>query len=131
MILGASKLQIPAIKKAKDMGVYTIVLDINPNAEGLNLADHFELISTIDTAKVLESAKRNNINGIMTIASDRPMNTIASVSKTLGLTSISEDTALKATNKLHMRNALKKSEIPIPFYFYAKSFNYVLDNTEL
>ena len=131
MILGASKLQIPAIRKARDMGVYTIVLDINPNAEGLKLADHFELVSTIDTAKVLESAKRNNINGIMTIASDRPMNTIASVSKTLGLTSISEDTALKATNKFHMRNALKKSEVPIPFYFYAKSLDYVLGNIEL
>ena len=34
MILGASILQLPAIKKAKELGLNVIVVDMNPNAIG-------------------------------------------------------------------------------------------------
>ena len=34
MILGASILQLPAIKKAKEMGLEVVVVDMNPDAVG-------------------------------------------------------------------------------------------------
>ena len=41
LIIGASILQLPAIKKAKENGYYTIVADFNPNAIGIPYADEF------------------------------------------------------------------------------------------
>lgn len=135
MILGASVLQIPAILEAKKMGLYVIAVDMNPNAEGFSYADKKIVVSTTDTEKVLEEAKKNRIDGIITIASDRPMTTVAKVAKELNLIGISEDTATKATNKIKMRDALKINNVPIPMYFsvnnyddYIESVNKIKEN---
>lgn len=135
MILGASVLQIPAILEAKKMGLYVIAVDMNPNAEGFSYADKKIVVSTTDTNQVLEEAKKNEINGIITIASDRPMTTVAKVAKELKLIGISEDTAINATNKSKMRDALKINNVPIPMYFsvdnyddYIESVNKIKDN---
>lgn len=118
MILGAGILQLPAIETAKEMGLEVVVADINPSAVGFNVKGITkELISTIDTPEILKAAKRHNINGIMTLASDMPMRSVAAVSQEMGLVGISKDTALKATNKAFMRDALKKNKVPIPLYF--------------
>lgn len=118
MILGAGILQVPAIEKAKEMGLEVVVVDINPTAVGFNIEGiSKEVISTIDTPKILKAAKRHHINGIMTMASDMPMRSVAAVSREMGLVGISEDTALKATNKAFMRDALKENKVPIPLYF--------------
>lgn len=121
MILGASILQVPAIEKAKSMGLEVIAVDMNPDAIGFKIPGIVkEVISTIDTSAILEAAKRYQINGIMTLASDMPMQSVAIVSREMGLVGISEDTALKATNKAFMRDALKEANLPIPFYFHVK-----------
>lgn len=121
MILGASILQIPAIEKAKEMGLRVIAVDMNPEAAGFNISGVVkEVISTIDTPAILEAAKRHQINGIMTLASDMPMQSVAVVSREMGLVGISEDTALKATNKAFMRDALREADVPVPLYFRVK-----------
>lgn len=118
MILGASILQLPAIEKAIEMGLEVIAVDMNPEAIGFKVPGVVkEVISTIDTPAILEAAKRHQINGIMTLASDMPMQSVAVVSHELGLVGISEDTALKATNKAFMRDALKEAGVPVPLYF--------------
>lgn len=115
MILGASILQLPAIKKAKEMGLEVVVVDMNTEAVGFKEKGiQREEISTIDVEKVLEAARRHKIDGIMTLASDMPMRTVAKVASSLGLVGISEETAMKATNKILMREALAKSKVPIP-----------------
>ena len=118
MILGASILQLPAIKKAKEMGLSIVAVDMDSEAIGFKEEGiEKEIISTIDIPNVLDAAKRHKIDGIMTLASDMPMRTIAVVSKELGILGITEDTALKATNKTVMRESLKENDIPIPMYF--------------
>lgn len=118
MILGAGILQVPAIKKAREMGLEVIAVDMNPRAIGFEVNGVVkEVISTIDTPEILKSAKRNQINGIMTVASDMPMQSVAVVSSEMGLVGVSEETALKATNKAFMRDALKERGVPIPLYF--------------
>ena len=58
MILGASILQLPAIKQAKAMGLDVIAVDINPNAIGFKVPNiKKEIISTIDIPSVIEAAK--------------------------------------------------------------------------
>ena len=118
MILGASSLQLPAIEAAVEMGLSVVAVDMNPEAIGFQVPGiQTEVISTIDIPKVLEAAKKHKIDGIMTLASDMPMRTVAAVSKELGLVGITEDTAVKATNKAEMRKALEAAGVPVPKFF--------------
>lgn len=122
MILGASVLQVPAINKAIEMGLQVVVADMNPNAVGFAIQGvEKEVISTIDSPAILEAAQRHRIDGIMTLASDMPMQTVAVVSRNMGLVGISEETALKATNKAYMRDALRGAGVPIPQYIRTKT----------
>lgn len=118
MILGASILQLPAIEKARELGLETIVVDMNPKAIGFEVEGvQKEVISTIDIPAILEAAKHHKIDGIMTLATDMPMRAVAAVAKELNLVGIDEDTAVKATNKAEMRAALKAGGVPIPRFF--------------
>lgn len=118
MILGAGILQLPAIKKARKMGLETIVVDINPDAVGFNVEGiEKEIISTIDIPAIVKSAKKHCIDGIMTLATDMPIRSVAAVAREMGLIGVSEETALKATNKAEMRNALQKAGVPIPNFY--------------
>lgn len=122
MILGASVLQLPAIKQAKAMGLEVVAVDMNPDAIGFKEEGiEKEIISTIDIPGVLKAARKHKINGIMTLASDMPMRTVAAVAKEMNLVGIDEQTAINATNKFEMRKALKKYGVPIPKFYKASN----------
>lgn len=122
MILGASILQLPAIEEARKMGIDVIAVDMNPNAIGFEVEGVTkEIISTIDINEVLLAAKSHKVDGIMTLASDMPMRTVAVVAKEMGLVGITEETALKATNKVIMRETLKVHGVPIPKFYRIKN----------
>ena len=122
MILGASILQLPAIKQAKKMGLDVVVVDMNPDAIGFKEKNiEKEIISTIDIPAVVEAAKRHKVDGIMTLASDMPMRTVAAVAKEMNLVGIDGQTAINATNKYDMRKALERSGVPIPLFFKASN----------
>lgn len=128
MILGASILQLSAIKKAKEMGLDVIVADMNPDAIGFKEEGITKLIiSTIETPKVLEAARDHKIDGIMTLATDMPMQTIAAVCKELGLIGITPQTALNATNKAEMRKCFKAHGVPIPEFYIVSERNEFMD----
>ena len=124
MILGASILQLPAIQKAVEMGLEVIAVDMNPDAVGFKVPGVFrEVISTIDIDAIVEAAKKHKIDGIMTLATDMPMRSVAAVAKEMGLNGIDAETALKATNKAEMRKALHDAQIPIPKFFKVSNEN--------
>lgn len=123
MILGASILQLPAIQKAIAMGHDVVVADMDSEAIGFKEPGVIkEVISTIDTPNLLDAAKRHSIDGIMTLATDMPMRSVAIIAKELGLVGISENTALMATDKGIMRDALKKAKVPIPIYYRCQNY---------
>lgn len=100
------------------MGLQVIAVDMNPDAVGFAETGIIkEVISTIDIPAVVACAKKHNIDGVMTLASDMPMRTVATVAKELGLVGITKETALKATDKACMREALKQSGVPIPEFY--------------
>ena len=121
MIVGASVLQLPAILKAKEMGLYVGVADYNPQAIGIQYADEFFNASTMDEDAVLSAALKFKPNGIMTLATDMPMRGVAKVSEKLGLHSISYDTAFKATDKFEMIKAFKAHDVASPWFFTVDS----------
>ena len=123
LIVGASVLQLPAIQKAKEMGLYVGVVDYNPNAVGIEYADEFFEVSTIDREGVYQAAKKFGADGIMTLATDMPMRSVAYAAERLGLIGISYDTAVKATDKGEMIKAFEANKVECPWYF-------ILDNVD-
>lgn len=117
MVLGASILQLPAIKQAKEMDIYVVAVDVDPNAIGFEYADECEIISTVDTDKIVVAAQTHKIQGIMTLASDTPMVSVARVAEIMGLKSIGSKCALNATNKALMRDCLRKNKVAVPTYY--------------
>ncbi len=122
MILGAGVLQLPGIIKAREMGIKVIAVDMDPKAVGFDKADIALEISTIDTPRVMQAAKEHQIDGIMTLASDMPMRTVAAVAAEMGLVGVSADTALKATDKAVMRACLRDHGVPIPQFFKVDTY---------
>ncbi len=122
MIVGASVLQLPAILKAKEMGLYVGVADYNPQAVGIQYADKFFNASTMDEDAVLRAAEEFRPDGIMTLATDMPMRGVSKVSDKLHLHSISYEISFKATDKYEMIKAFKAYGVPSPWYFDVDSY---------
>lgn len=117
LIIGASILQLPAIKKAKELGHYVAVADFNPNAVGIPYADEFYNASTIDIEAICKVAEEFKPDGIMTLATDMPMRSIAAATLRLGLPGISMDTAVKSTDKGEMIKAFKEHGVESPWFY--------------
>lgn len=117
LIIGAGVLQIPAILEAKKMGLRVMTFDYDKNAPGFELADESYEISTIDINTAVNKAKELKPDGVMTLASDMPLRTVAAIAKELNLNAVSEETALAATNKAIMRQKFKSQGVPIPRFF--------------
>lgn len=117
MIVGASVLQLPAILKAKEMGLHVAVVDYNPQAVGIPYADKYYNASTMDEDAVLAAAEDYQPDGIMTLATDMPMRGVSKASDKLHLHSINYETAVKATDKYDMIKAFKEHNVPSPWFF--------------
>lgn len=117
LIIGASILQVPAILQAKELGYYVGTVDYNPKAVGIPYADEFFEVSTIDTESVAQVAKEFKADGVMTLATDMPMRSVARAAEVCNLPGISMDTAIKATDKGEMIKAFEANGVEHPWYF--------------
>lgn len=115
LILGAGEMQVPIIKRSKDLGYYTIVADYNKEAIGFDYADEKQYISTNDYNSLLRFSICNNIDGILT-TSDMPVNVVAKISEQLGLFSMSTKVAEICTNKYLQRKLFQKNKINVPWF---------------
>lgn len=121
MVVGGSVLQLPAIQKAKELGLCVGVVDINPKALCRQYADYFYPVSTVDAEDVCCATETFHADGIMTLATDMPMRSIAYTAQKLGLCGISQETALKATDKAEMIKAFDASGVAHPWYYIVKT----------
>lgn len=123
MILGASALQVPAIKKAKELGYQVICVDYDENAVGFELADIRLVVSTLDQEEVYRQALIYQPDVVITSTSDGPVRTAAYVNEKLGKRpDLSYENALCATIKSKMRDRLKECGVPIPEYYAATDY---------
>lgn len=124
MILGASALQVPAIKKAKELGYQIILVDYDANAVGFPLADIKLVVSTLDQEEVYRQALIYKPDVVITSTSDGPVRTAAYVNEKLGKQpDLSYEDSLCATIKNYMRDRLKENHLPIPEYYAVNNFN--------
>jgi biotin carboxylase len=124
LILGAGKEQVAAIAAAKAKGIRTVVLDMNPKADGRALADEFHLVSTRDRNAILKfvTEYRSRIDGVMTIASDIP-HMVAAAAQALGVRHIPLPAAELCVHKLHMKEKLRAAGVNVPLFARIASLN--------
>ena len=119
IIIGAGQEQIRAYTIARDMGLFIIGTDMNPEAPALQYADAALICSTRDVpatlTEVSKYSKSGKIHGVMTIGNDAAL-TVAAVAELLGTPSISTKSAECATNKMLMKSHFIEHSIPTPGY---------------
>lgn len=108
LILGAGIYQVPLIETAKRLGIYTIVASIPGNYPGFELADKVYYENTTDYEKILEIARSEEIDGIITTGTDVAVITIGKICDRLGLTGLSFEAAEIATDKLRMKTCYEE-----------------------
>ena len=112
--------QIPVIKKAKELGCYTVTCDYLPDNPGHVYADEYYNVSTTDKEHVLELAKKLHIDGIVAYASDPSAPTAAYVSEKMGLPGNPYESVRICTQKDLFREFLKRNGFNTP---RAKGYN--------
>lgn len=127
IILGAGEIQIPVIKKVSELGYYSIALDYDKDAIGLKYADKFYVVSSTDADKVLEVARTENADALLT-TSDYPVNVVAAVSETMGLVSMSKEVANICTNKFLQRKIFSTHGINSPKFYLVSGNDFSLEN---
>ena len=108
MIMGAGIYQVPLIKAAKEMGIYTIAVSIPGKYPGFAYADEVLHINTVDAEAVLKAAKERKIDGICTAGTDVAVMTIGRVNDALGLSGISYNAAKIACDKVLMKQCYEE-----------------------
>ena len=103
LVLGARKAQLALVRRAREMGLEVAAVDPDPGAPGLELADYSYSIDLADVDGCYEIAVEHSVAGIVTIAADYPVPTVAALSARLGLAGPSPDAAAAATDKVIMR----------------------------
>jgi biotin carboxylase len=121
LVLAAGILQVPVIKRAREMGYYVIAADNNPNAVGLQYADKQVCADITNEETMLEIARQEKIDGVIHPCSEVSMNVMGRINDELSLSGISRNQAIIATNKHLMRAAFENGSAPSPISLLTKS----------
>jgi len=120
-IIGASYLQEPIVRKAKEMGIYTICFAWADGATCAEICDKFYDISIIEKDQILNICQQEKIDGITTIASDTATVTVNYVASRMRLISNPDEYSEICTNKYKMRQCFLDNNLPSPKFTLAES----------
>jgi biotin carboxylase len=122
MILGAGPFQLPAIRKAVDLGYYVITVDYLPDNVGHKVSHCYVNCSTRDREGVARAARDLGVDGVFTFSSDAAIPTVGYVCEQLGLPGIGLATAETMAQKHLFRAFLKEHGLPCPGFVVAEQF---------
>ena len=114
LVLGAGRLQLPAITVGKRMRLRVVAADGDSMALGLDLADAAHVIDITDPQVCLDIARKERIHGVIHVCSEVAMAALGLINQELGLHGLDPATVVRATNKEQMRRAFEKGGAPSP-----------------
>lgn len=103
LVIGAGAVQQPGIRRAQEMGYRVVATDGDPHAPGLSLADVPVVMDVKNVEGTIELAKRHRVVGVICVAIEVAVRTVAAVAHALGLPGLSPEAARNATDKQRMR----------------------------
>lgn len=118
LMLGGGFLQCFVIKKAKQLGYEVHVLDANPQAEGFKYADAYAVINIIDEEACLAYARSENVDGVLTAATDYSVLAMSRIASELHLPGINYSSAKLIKNKAEVRRCLFDAQADDTGYSY-------------
>ena len=117
LILGAGLMQKPAILSARELGFKTFVIDADPKAVAVPLADEFCKIDLKAREEILAYAekikKSQGLSAVFTAGTDFSAS-VSYVCEKLGLPAHSFEAAQNASIKTRMRECFSKAGVPSP-----------------
>ncbi len=114
LMLGGSYFQVPAIRKAVEMGYYVITCDYLPTNPGHKYAHEYHNVSTTDKGAVLELAQKLKVDGVVCYASDPAAPTAAYVCEKMGLPTSPCASVEILSNKDKFRAFLTENGFAVP-----------------
>lgn len=111
LIIGAGFLQDFVIRKAKQMGYYTLTVDADPSAIGFLHADKSAVINIVDEEACQQFAKEEQIDGVLTAATDYGVLTASYIAEHMGLPGLNYESAKLIKNKYLVRKKLFENHV--------------------
>jgi len=119
LVLGAGQDQIPGILKAREMGLYTIVLDGDPEAAGQLFSDEFHQVSIKHFQQIedfIDNTLDKSIDGVIAFGVDIPY-IIAKTATRLGVNyTIKDDIAQLSEDKYQSKCFMETQGVNIPAF---------------
>jgi|LSQX01.3.fsa_nt_gb biotin carboxylase len=119
MVLAGGNDQIGLIEELRKrfLDVEILLIDYTENPVAKKFADRHIVASTLDKEQILDIARKESIDLVITACTDQALLTMAYVSEELGLKCyLSYKQAQDLTNKLHMKKLMVESGIPTTNY---------------
>ena len=109
-----------AARRAKEMGLYVVVSDRDPEAPGFAYADSCIIADVYGAEETAAAAARysrkiRKIDGVICVAADAPV-TAATVADRLGLPGIPLESARVACDKLAMKERFAAAGVKVPWF---------------
>lgn len=111
LVIGAGFLQDFVIRRAKEMGYYTLAVDADPLAIGLFHADKSAVINIVDAEACLKYAIEEKIDGVLTAATDYGVLTTSYIAEQMGLPGLNYESAKLIKNKYLVRKKLYENHV--------------------
>lgn len=111
MIIGAGSEALHTIEKAHGQGLLVTALDGNPDAAGLRAADTGLVVDISKEESVIETARRERPDFILTAPVGRYLTTAGAVNDALRLPGISRQMAVLCTDKYRFHQKLQEQKL--------------------
>lgn len=122
LVLGGTVPHVSLVKKLKDRGYYTILIDFLDNPPAREFADEHIKESTLDKEKVTEIARERNAVAVLATCVDQANVTCCYAAEQLGLPHpYSYQTALDVTDKVRMKEIMWRNHIPTSHYVHVSN----------
>lgn len=104
LILGANPETAALVLTAREMGVYTIVTDYDPNAYAKRFADKSYDVDAINVEKIVALAEAENVDGVLVGVADALISTYQKVCERIGVPCYATEEQVKVfTNKNYFK----------------------------
>ncbi|WP_368652898.1 ATP-grasp domain-containing protein [Ornithinibacillus sp. 4-3] len=121
LILGGSRISCEIVRKAKELGIYTMVTDWYPleQSPAKQLADEYFMTSTADIPAMVNLIKEHKVDGVITGYTDSVLPYYAEMCKQTGLPSYGTREQFEIlTNKNKYKKLCREFGVPVVDEYY-------------
>lgn len=121
LVLPGTQWQVPLIEKIQEMGHQALVVNPDPNAPGMKVANQVLVSDIFDKERVVDFGRDQKVDAVMSDECDIAMNLVAELGSTFQVPTLDEETAALYTDKFLMREFSKKHGLRYPEYKFCKT----------